>query len=371
MNSRVWVAAAAVALVAACGPSPEESPSEESSAQESAPTNMPYSVEQIEEDGVAVVRLHDQAADVTVSVLPKVGNIAYEMLVGGKNVFWFPADSPAAFAAKPSLAGNPLLWPWANRLDQDGFYFDGKFHPLDLDAGGFGRDGANQPIHGLLKFSDLWEVVEASADESGAFVVSRLAYGEHEALRAQFPFPHVIEMTYRLSGGALTVETRIINQGDTAMPVSLGYHPYFQLHDAPRDDWRVHIAADSVWELGPTLVPTGAKRPASDELPNTENLKLQDVSLDHVFGDLQRNADGEAVFSVQGASQKIEVAYGPGYDTAVVYAPPGDREFICFEPMVGVTNVFNLAHAGKYDALQTIEAGAEKTYRFRISTAGF
>lgn len=332
---------------------------------------MPYSAEEIEEGGVAVVRLRDESSDVTVSILPKIGNIAYEMLVNGKNAFWFPAESPAAFKENLGLAGNPLLWPWANRLDQDGFYFEDEFHALDLEAGGFGRDGAKQPIHGLLKFSDLWEVTNVHADQSGAAVTSRLNYAEHEALAVQFPFPHVIEMTYRLAGGELTVETRIENTGEGAMPVSLGYHPYFQLHDAPRDDWRVHVAADSVWELGPTLVPTGSTSPIGEVIPGADNLKLQDASLDHVFGGLQRNADGEAAFSVTGVAEKLEVIYGPGYDTAVVYAPPGDREFICFEPMVGITNVFNLAHAGKYDALQTIAAGAEKTYRFRVRTSGF
>ena len=364
MNSRLFAVACAAVLWTACAPDAGEAPAGET-------TTMPYSAEQLEEGGIPVVRLRDEAADVTVSILPKTGNIAYEMLVNGKNAFWFPAESPAAFAADPGLAGNPLLWPWANRLDQDGFYFEGKFHALDLAAGGFGRDGAKQPIHGLLKFSDLWEVTDLDADGNGAAVTSRLSYSEHEALAAQFPFPHVIEMTYRLAGGELTVETRIQNTGEGAMPVSLGYHPYFQLHDSPRDDWRVHVAADAVWELGPTLVPTGETKPIGEVIPRADNLKLQDVSLDHVFGRLQRNAEGEAVFSVTGAAEKIEVVYGPGYDTAVVYAPPGDRAFICFEPMVGVTNVFNLAHAGKYDALQTIPAGAEKTYRFRVRTSGF
>ena len=68
-----------------------------------------------------------------------------------------------------------------------------------------------------------------------------------------------------------------------------------------------------------------------------------------------RDGDGLASFSVQGASQKIEVAYGPKYRTAVVYAPTGkDQNFICFEPMSGITNAFNLAHRGIYKELQTI-----------------
>ena len=41
------------------------------------------------------------------------------------------------------------------------------------------------------------------------------------------------------------------------MPVALGYHPYFQLHDAPRDQWKVHLAAREQYVLSDVLIPTG------------------------------------------------------------------------------------------------------------------
>ena len=59
---------------------------------------------------------------------------------------------------------------------------------------------------------------------------------------------------------------------------------------------------------------------------------------------------------MQGKLQKIRIVFGAKRDVAVVYSPPG-RNFICFEPMVGATSVFNLSHAGLYKDLQSIPPG--------------
>ncbi len=331
-----------------------------------------FSASQIEVEGVPVVRLRDAGGGARVSIAPTVGNIAYEYAVNGKNAFWHPFDSVSAFAAAPKLSGNPLLWPWANRLDRDGFFANGKFYALRPELGKIRRDGAEQPIHGLLLFSDAWQVVEVAADKESAWATSRIEYGRHPDLAAQFPFAHTIEMTYRLRRGELEVSTHVVNESASTMPLSLGYHPYFQLHDAPRDQWRVRLAARSRWELNEKLTPTGAKQPVAERFARPDDLPLEGVVLDDVFGELIREAGDWARFAVSGKREKIEVLYGPGFDTAVVYAPGGQgRSFICFEPMAGITNAFNLAHEGRYDALQTVAPGKSWTGRFRILISGF
>jgi len=333
---------------------------------------QPYSARKATVDGVSVVELSDASRNTSVSIAPSVGNIAYRMDVNGKNVFWFPFDSVKDFAADPKLSGNPFLAPWANRLDADAFHANGKKYLLNPALGNFGKDPNNQPIHGLLIYASAWEVVSMTSDAGGAHVTSRLEFWRYADWMAQFPFAHTIEMTYRLRDGALEVHTRIDNIGAQTMPLSVGYHPYFQLHDAPRDHWTVHLAAENVWTLDDKLIPTGETKPVSDVLGDPGNLPLKGLFLDHVFGGLVRDGDGLASFSVQGASQKIEVAYGPKYRTAVVYAPTGkDQNFICFEPMSGITNAFNLAHRGIYKDLQTIPAGQTWEESYWIRPSGF
>jgi aldose 1-epimerase len=325
-------------------------------------TAASYTAQPTTIDGVTVVRLSDSAHHTEVSVAVGIGNIAYEYLVNGKNALYFPYKSLAEFKAKPQLCGVPFLAPWANRLDQEAIYANGKKYTLNKELGNLRFDGNHLPIHGLISFTSLWQVVEAKANGTSAHVTSRLEFWKHPELMAQFPFAHTIEMTYTLSNGVLEVTTALHNLSADAMPVSIGFHPYFQLHDAPRDGWTVHLAASEHVVLSKQLVPTGETKP--NEFGDTVSLK--GTQLDDVFTGLPANAE----FWVNGKVEKIAVHYGPHYKVAVVFAPPG-RDFICFEPMAALTNGINLAHAGKYKDLQSIAPGGEWKESFRIAATGF
>jgi len=317
-------------------------------------------------DGFEIVRLAGSAHATEVSIVPSIGNIAYTMSVHGKNVLWFPFKSLSDMKSKPALCGVPFLEPWANRLDQDAFYANGKKYLLNPELGNIRRDPNNRPIHGLLMFSPYWKVTRLEADDHSARVTSRLEFWRYPDLMAQFPFAHAVEMTYRLAGGSLEVETLLENQSSEPMPVAVGYHPYFQVPDTPRDQWKVHVAAREHLELSPQLTPTGARTPMM--LPDPAPLAT--TQLDDVFTNLVRGKDDRAEFWVESGIRKISVLYGPKYTVAIVYAPPG-KDFICFEPMSAITNAFNLAHAGVYKELQSIPVGGTWRESFWIVPSGF
>ncbi len=326
-----------------------------------------YSAQKTVVDGIEVVRLADAARHAEVAIAPSLGNLAYEFKVNGKNAFWLPYATLAEMQAKPQFGGIPFLEPWANRLSEDAFFANGKKYRLNPDLGNIHRDQNQNPIHGLLIFSPDWKVTAVEADTDSASVTSRLDFWKHPEMMAQFPFAHSIEMTYRLHDGVLEVRTTIENLSADPMPVGIGYHPYFQLHDAPRDQWKVHLAARDHLALSKKLViPTGESHPV--EFPDP--LPLMGVILDDVFGGLVRDASGRATFSVEGAHEKISVIYGPKYTVAVVFAPRGGQ-FICFEPMSAITDGFNLAHAGVYKELQSIPPAGVWRESFWIAPTGF
>src|SRR3954453_12394038 len=141
---------------------------------QSASAAANYSAERTQREGIDVVRLTDSRNKTTVSIVPSVGNNAFEILVNGKNILWFPFTSLADFKAKPTLCGVPLLAPWANRLDEDGFWANGKHYALDRGLNNIRADANNHPIHGLLTFAHEWEIVDAKSSDSSAEVTSRL-----------------------------------------------------------------------------------------------------------------------------------------------------------------------------------------------------
>ena len=104
-------------------------------------------------------------------------------------------------------------------------------------------------------------------------------------------------------------------------------------------------------------------------------MAVKDYDLDDVFGDLVRDAQGRSTMTVKGKAQRLDVIFGPNYKAAVVWAPKPpagqERNFICFEPMVGITNAINMAHKGTYSELQSIAPGATWKESWWVKPSGF
>ena len=137
----------------------------------------------------------------------------------------------------------------------------------------------------------------------------------------QWPFAHRIEMTYRVQNGVLEVSTAITNMSAEPMPVAIGFHPYFQLTDSSRNEWKIAVAARTHWLLAPTKVPTGETEPIERLLPNPQAAPLADYNLDDVFSDLVRDSNGRATMTVMGKSQRLDVVVGPNFRSIVIWAP--------------------------------------------------
>lgn len=352
-----------------------------------------------------VVHLEDTKNQIVVSIITSVGMMAYEMKVKGHDVLRFPFKSIDEFKARPTgLHGIPLLAPWANRLDEQAFYANGKRYPFDMQLGNV--TGAI-PIHGFMSRTDQWQVLDVKADGTAAWVTSRLDTGRQSEWMKQWPFAHAIEVTYRLQDGTLEVLTKVTNNAAEPMPVSLGWHPYYQLTDSPREEWTVTIPARTRWLLDYRKVPTGTTESTEKFFPNNQGT-LKDYNLDDVFGDLIRDAQGRATVVLKGRKQQLELVQGPNYRSLVIYSPnplntgrgsqiaPPDPNapaakpaqgasrgaappanplatpnFICFEPMAGITNALNLAHRGVYKELQYIKPGGTWQESFWITPSGF
>jgi aldose 1-epimerase len=311
-----------------------------------------------------VVQLADARSQVAVAFVAPLCN-AYEMTVEGQQMIRKTFATVADFRARPGLNGIPLLAPFANRLDEQAFYANETKYNFDMQLGNV--RGAI-PIHGFLTGARDWKLVEAKADGNAAWLTCTLDFYRHPLWMKQFPFAHTLAITYRLSDGALEVRTRIDNLSVEPMPVAIGFHPYFQLTDSTRDQWTLAVGARTHWRLSPAFIPTGETEPIERLFPDPQKIALKDYSLDDVFSDLARDADGRATVSVKGAAQQIEVRVGPNYRSVVLYSPgaaipaPGaaprpPANFVAIEPMVGITDSMNLAHKGIYKDLQSIAPG--------------
>jgi aldose 1-epimerase len=327
------------------------------------------------------VLLEDTKNQTVVSVLPAVGNIAFSMKVKGQEILRWPYASIEEFKSRPARSGIPFVGPWANRLDEQAFYANGKRYAFDMNLGNIG--GAI-PIHGFLSTTDQWQVVEAKADGKSAWITSRLEFFKQPMWMKQFPFAHTIEITYHLQDGILQVLTKITNMSSEPMPVAVGFHPYYKLTDSTREEWTISVGARKHWLLSSQKIPTGETEPVEKFFSNSEAAALKDYNLDDVFSDLAFDTQGRAHMIVKGKRQQLDIMLDPNWRAVVIWSPQpavtggpggqpgqGDPNFIAFEPMAGITDAMNLAHKGLYKELQSIPAGGSWEARFWVKPSGF
>ena len=325
----------------------------------------------------ASIQLKDSASGMTVSIAAPECN-AYEVSVKGQQLIRQTFADLTAFQARPGLSGIPLLAPFANRLDEQAFWANGTRYAFDMSLGNV---RGNIPIHGFLSGAKDWTITESGADDSAARVSCSLDFYTHPAWMKQFPFAHAMTRTYRLAADGLEVGFALDNLSTDPMPVSIGFHPYFQVTDSPRDDWTLSVPARLHYLLAPNKIPTGETEAIEKMFPDPKNVAVKDFELDDVFGDLVRDARGRASVLYRGKSQQIEVQLGPNYKCLVLYSPKprpdgnnperAGNGYVAIEPMAGITDSMNLAHKGLYKELQSIAPGGHWQESFWIRASGY
>ncbi len=332
-----------------------------------------YSVVKKDVDGYVTYHLRDAGRKMDVGIVPGIGNFVYQFKQGRNNIL-IPATSLKTYARNRGIdCGIPMLAPWADRIDHDYYYFQNKKYLLNGSLGNFlTTPPYNYPIHGTVEFNPHWKVIRQGASEAtGAYITSRLEYYKYPGLMEQFPFAQVYEITYRLKDGKLENTTRVINVGKSALPVFVGYHPFFR-PDGPREDWTVSIQARKHWKVNnyKALIPTGETEPTDDFLPHAQRFTLGKRFFDDSFSDLVRNSQGLGRYWVQGKTEKVELVFGKGFNFGHVWSPPS-KTLICLEPLTEITNAFNLNHEGKYPGLTVLGPGKTYTAHFWVVPSGY
>jgi galactose mutarotase-like enzyme len=181
---------------------------------------------------------------------------------------------------------------------------------------------------------------------------AELDFGFHRDLLAAFPFPHRLRVDVALRRRTLAVRTTLTADGDHAVPVAFGFHPYLRLPDVPRERWQVELPAMRHLALDERSLPTGASRAVPAHAGRLGTRTFDDGYVDVAPG---------AEFVVAGGTRRIVVRFDEGFPAAQVFAPEA-VDVICFEPMTAPTNALSTG-----DRLTLLEPGGQYTATFSIT----
>ena len=307
-------------------------------------------------DAVYVLRDHHSGA--VARVAPSLGHNMYslEVLIGGSRLeAMIDPGSPAYPGVR---MGNPILFPFPNRIRAGRFAYRGR--EVQLDAG-FGGNA----IHGLVNRLP-WKVEATSDDQAGA-VTASIDSADHPDIGRQFPFPFRFAVTYALAGSTVEIAAVATNPGSDWLPFGYGIHPYFRLPLAVagrREDCIVLAPAARQWVLDAGLLPTGELADVAGDRDFRTPHPLGGTTLDDVYTSLSVAADrSTTVYRDPAAGAELFVDADSSFRELVLYAPPG-RPVLCIEPYTCTTDAFNLQARGVDAGMLELAPGGE--WRGRI-----
>jgi len=290
-----------------------------------------------------------RAGDLEAIFLPAHGMLGASLRHRGVEMLGRVEDLEAA-AARGSTAGIPLLYPWANRLAESSYRVLGKDVVLDVSSSLLHLDEHGLPMHGVPWPLLPWVLTEARQD----FVAARLEWSTSDLLGI-FPFRHRVELAATLQPDGLTLETSLIASSEGPVPVSFGFHPYLNLRELPRANWRLELPAMRKLVVDKRGIPTG-----DEEFFGGFNSQLEGSSFDDGFALVEERTS----FAVVGATYTVRVDLLEGYRYMQVFAPK-DKDYIALEPMTAPTSALTSARG-----LRLVSPGERFRAVFRIRIDG-
>jgi aldose 1-epimerase len=318
---------------------------------------LTYGLHRETRDGYEVLHLADEARRQRVHVVPQIGATCIGYTVTHRGHLVHIVDPPpdmATLARRPTGNGNPILFPFPNRIRKGTFLFEGVRYEFDDKSSG------GNHIHGLV-YHRPWAVEEFRATPEAAVCAMALVSTDHEDIGRQYPFPFRLRMEYALRDGALAMAFAATNIGEGRMPMGVGFHPYFRCPISPLSgpsDCVVTAPGAAYWELD-QLLPTGRILPVSGDLDLRNGRPFEGMRFDHVFTALELDPTGRTwrcSIKDRGIGLRTVVESAAVFRELVIYTPPG-RRAICFEPYTCPTDAPNLAAQGLDVGLVVLEPG--------------
>jgi galactose mutarotase-like enzyme len=284
-----------------------------------------------------VTALRLRAGSVSASVDAEHGGLLASLDVDGQELLLAGSSE----SGRIPHHGSFLLAPWVGELSGGRLPFRGREHRLPTGPG-------RHAVHGTV-YAGPWDVEQWSE----RYLSLR------RDLTEPWPFAGSVRQTFELDEGGLRQTARLTAEGE-AMPVSLGWHPWFRIQDP--DAVAVRVDASRCLELDRELIPTGAIMDVSGDEDLRAGPILGARRIDVVYIDVP----SPARLTLPG--RVLDIDFDPRISIVVVYVTDGS---VCIEPWTSWPDAPNASERAHATGLVTLEAGEslERWMSWRWSTA--
>ncbi len=230
-----------------------------------------------------------------------------------------------------------LLFPFPNRLSDGQFTWKGETYQFPIND-----SNTSNALHGF--FGELSFQVSNHKLEEGNGMLELV----HRPVQppSNYPFHYEIKLKIRLSqSDGFWIDTQVTNLGTIEMPVSWGWHPYFQL-EGMLESWKLRIPTCHFVGIDERMLPTGKLYAYGDF---SGGAPLGSTILDNCFK-LDAETDQHQV-QLENERGLLTYYQERKYPFVQFFIPP-DRASIAIEPMTS-----NIDGLNSGDGLLVLGAG--------------
>jgi len=272
--------------------------------------------------------------------------------------------------------GSAFLFPYPNRirgkLSADGKTLTTEWngHPLTLPANNIGKNpGAERhAMHGLILKSRAEDVkvTKTASGEQVTGVIHGGDFGGHWFSKTD------LAITIALTADGVDATVVAKNVGADAEPVSIGWHPYFNLPSGDRTQARIHIPGSMAATVDnyDNVFPTGELKPVDGtqfDLRDGNGKALEKNFFDDNWSKLDWK-NGAVTVKVIDPAAKYGVAIeglSPQIKTIQMYAPP-TQKFVAIEHQFNFADPFGKEWKGMDTGMVTLKPGQSTKWHVRL-----
>lgn len=270
------------------------------------------------------------AGQASLTLYPQYGGVINALVMptaqGPKHVM--AGVAPEQLPENPGYRG-VALFPFPNRLRDGRYEFAGREYRFDINEA-----STQTALHGFLFQLSAQVNDETRTEDSHGVTLVYDCDGRHPG----YPFKARVEMTYTLrASGALEVVMAVKNTDTLAIPVGLGWHPYYTLGRSV-DECVLQMPPARRVMIDERMLPTGEQ---VEETRFVTPAALGETAFDDCF-ELDAGRQQAVLWSEQD-SFGLSVWQEAGTENMnfmQLYIPP-DRQSMAIEPMSCGIDAFN------------------------------
>jgi aldose 1-epimerase len=247
-------------------------------------------------------------------------------------------------------ASSFVLVPYSNRIENGHFTFQGRTYQL--------ANGERHASHGDVR-GRPWQVDEQSATAVTCSFDSR-AFAD-----VNWPWPFTATLTYALQDKVLASTLSVTNQGESAMPAGLGWHPYYnRALTRAGEPVRWHFAVQSVYpDANDNRIPSGPAQPLA---PNQDFATERELTPENFIDACFYGYAGGGTIAWPESGVRLHYRASENCTHLVLFNPA--KPYFAAEPVTNANNGVNLLAAGDpTSGIQILEPGETLRAWFEVT----